>query len=189
MFSLFKKKTDPLEPIRAELQDRMDSLGERFEASLERIDEALRKTATQVRRQGVALDMVRESQEQKLDAVYALLAERQDNGQQELLAFAEAFVRHIAHQEGDDESLRQAENKFSVFLESQGVEIIWDLHEPFDDARHQACDTRNDPAFPDATILEVVRPGFLVHGQPNPPALVVVNKRTSHLSILYGEDL
>ncbi|WP_031387794.1 nucleotide exchange factor GrpE [Desulfonatronum thiodismutans] len=188
MFSFFKKKPDPLEPIRAELQDRIDSLGERFEASLERIDEALRKTATQVRRQGVALDMIRESQEQKLDAVYALLAERQDSGQQELLAFAEAFVRYIAHQDGGDESLRQAENKFSMFLESQGIEIIWDLHEAFDDARHQACDTRDDPGFPDATVLDVVRPGFLVGGHTNPPALVVVNKRTSHLSILHGED-
>ncbi len=188
MFSLFKKKPDPLEPIRAELQDRMDSLGERFGASLERIDEVLRKTATQVRRQGVALDMIRDSQEQKLDAVYALLAERQGSGQQELLAFAEAFVRYIAHQDDSDESMHQAENKFSVFLESQGIEIIWDLHETFDDARHQACDTRDDPAFPDATVLDVVRPGFLIYGQPNPPALVVVNKRTSHLSILHGED-
>jgi molecular chaperone GrpE (heat shock protein) len=188
LFSFFKKKPDPLEPIRAEFLDRIDALGEQFEESLERIDEAVRKTATQVRRQGVALDMVRESQEQKLDAVYALLAERQENGQQQLLDFAEAFVRYIAHQDGDDESLRQAENKFSVFLESHGIEIIWDLHEPFDDARHQACDTRDDPAFPDATVLDVVRPGFLIYGHPNPPALVVVNKRTSHLSILHGED-
>ena len=188
MFSLFKKKPDPLETIRAEVQDRIDALGEQLEVSLERIDEALRKTATQVRRQGVALDMVRESQEQKIDAVHALLSDRQGNGQQELLAFAEAFIRYIAHQDGNDESLRQAENKFSVFLESQGIEIIWDLHELFDDARHQACDTRDDPSFPDATILEVVRPGFLIHGRPNPPAMVVVNKRTSNLSILYGEE-
>ncbi len=188
MFSLFKKKPDPLEMIRTEVQDRIDALGERMDESLERIDETLRKTATQVRRQGVALNMVRESQEQKLDAVHALLAEHQGSERQELLAFAEAFVRYIAHQDGGDESLRQAEKKFSMYLESQGVEIIWDLHEPFDDARHQACDTRNDPAFPDATVLEVVRPGFLIHGQPTPPALVVVNKRTSHLSILRGED-
>lgn len=188
MFSLFKKKPDPLEPLRVELQEQLATLGEQIGESLERIDEALRKTATQVRRQGVALDMVRETQEQKLDAVYALLAGREETGQQELLAFAEAFVRYLAHQDEDDESLRQAENKFSVFLESKGIEIIWDLHEPFDDTRHQACDTRDDPAFPDATILDVVRPGFLIHGHPNPPALVVVNKRTPHLSIHYGED-
>lgn len=188
MFSLFKKKPDPLEMIRTHVQDRIDALGEQIEETLEGVNEALRKTATQVRRQGITLDMVRESQEQKLDAVYALLAERQDSGQQDLLAFAEAFVRYIAHQNGNDESLRQAENKFSVFLASQGIEIIWDLHEAFDDGRHQACDTRDDPAFPDATILEVVRPGFLIYGQPNPPALVVVNKRTSHLNLLHGED-
>lgn len=174
--------------IRTEVQGHIDALGGQMEKNLERIEEALRKMVTQVRRQGVALDMIRESQEQRLDAVYALLAERQNGGRQELLTFAEAFVQYIAHQDCWDESLRQAENKFRALLESQGVEIIWGLHEPFDDARHQACDTRDDPAFPDATVLEVVRPGFLIHGQPDPPALVVVNKRTFHLNILHGED-
>ncbi|WP_045218777.1 nucleotide exchange factor GrpE [Desulfonatronum thioautotrophicum] len=188
MFSFFKKKPDPLDPIRTELRERIDALEQELKTPLERADEALRKIATQIRRQGVALDMTRESQEQKLDAVHALLAERHDNGQQELLAFAEAFVRYAAHHDRDDESLRQAKNKFSMFLESQGIEIIWDLHEPFDDTRHQVCDIREDPAFPDATILEVVRPGFLIYGRANPPAMVVVNKRTLNSSIFPGEQ-
>lgn len=188
MFSLFKKKTDPWEQLRADSREHLEALGTQLQDTLDKIDGTLRKTAAQVRRQGLALDMLRESQEQKLDAVHALLSDRQGNGQQELLAFAEAFIRYIEHQDGNDESLRQAENKFSAFLESQDIEIIWDLHKPFDDARHQACDTRDDSAFPEATILEVVRPGFLIHGRPTPPAMVVVNKRTSNLSILYGDE-
>lgn len=186
MFSFFKKKPDPLELVRDECRQTTESLGAALHAALSGMDETLRKTATQVRRQGVAMEMLREAQEQKLEAVHALLVERHGQNQQLLLTFAEAFVLYIARQP-DDEPLRQTVHKFSELLKSQGMETIWDLHQPFDDYRHQACDTRNDPAYPDGVVLEVVRPGFLVHGQANPPALVVVNKRIANFSIIQGE--
>ncbi|GAB6060546.1 hypothetical protein JCM31598_36630 [Desulfonatronum parangueonense] len=187
MFSFWKKKPDPLELIRDECRQGTEALATSLEAALSGMEETLRKTATQVRRQGVALEMLREAQEQKLGAVHALLAERHGQDRRELLTFAEAFVLYIASRTEEDESLRQAAHKFFVFLKSQGIEAIWDLHGPFDDSRHQVCDARNDPSLPDAVVLEVVRPGFVIHGQVNPPALVVVNKRSSNLTLIQGE--
>jgi molecular chaperone GrpE (heat shock protein) len=176
LFTWLKKKPDISRQLMEECNTKVDTLAETLHATLTRMDETLRKTSTQVRRSGVAMEMHRESQEHKLDALQKMLAPQWAQSHQHLMAFAEAFALYLGRQQDEDESLRQVVNKFTVFLESQGVELIWDLHAPFNDALHQVCATREEAGRPEGMILEVVRPGFLVQGQVAAPALVIVNK-------------
>lgn len=176
MIGWFRKKDNVLELVRENMHQSVQAMGQEVRSDIVRMDESLRKVATQVRRQGMSLEMLKESQEQKLNAVHALVAEQWAKAQGPLLTFAEAFVIHAARHQENDESLRQVAGKFFAFLELQGIEVIWDQDEPFNDARHQVCDTRWDPSQSEGVVLEVVRPGFLIRGVPRPPALVIVNK-------------
>ena len=59
---------------------------------------------------------------------------------------------------------------------SFGLESIAALGEPFDDRLHQAQGTCQRSDLPDGYVAEEVLPGYLLHGEVERPALVIVNR-------------
>jgi molecular chaperone GrpE len=73
------------------------------------------------------------------------------------------------------EGLRMVEKELLDVLRRHGVERIEALHQPFDPTRHEAL-LEQEAASRERTVLQVVRPGFTLHGRVVRPAHVVVSK-------------
>ncbi|MFO7801637.1 MAG: nucleotide exchange factor GrpE [Desulfovermiculus sp.] len=162
--NIFRKQTppestEPAEPTEFEL-----------------LEDRLRKLQKRERRQAQILEQMYQDLGGKLDRVLA--QQSRELPIDEITVCAENLAFYYQHHPQDN-ALAQTWKKFTVMLEALGIELILDHHQRFDDTRHQVCDIRNDPQAPDNAVLEVVRPGLVVHGQITRPAVVVVN-RTSN---------
>ncbi len=60
-------------------------------------------------------------------------------------------------------------------LGKEGVEVIDPFGEEFDPVLHQAVSQREDPEFPEHTVIEVFQRGYRMHGRVLRPAMVVVS--------------
>ena len=143
---------------------------------LESMEETLRRIRNYERRQGQVLDSLQHELSVKLDAA---LKEREDSlPMEEIRDFASRFaLYYLEHSASGDRSLEHVWQSFQSLLRAEGMELILDHNAPFDSERHNSCDVRSLPDHPDGVVLEVIRPGFLVHGRITRPADVVVNKR------------
>ena len=139
----------------------------------ELLEDRLRKLQKRERRQAQILEQMHQDLGGKLDRVLA--QQSRDLPVEEIAACAESLALYCQHHP-QDSALEQTWKKFTVLLEALGIELILDYQQRFDDTRHQVCDIRNDPQAPDNAVLEVVRPGLVVHGQITRPAVVVVNR-------------
>ncbi|MFW6054618.1 MAG: nucleotide exchange factor GrpE [Thermodesulfobacteriota bacterium] len=161
---LFRKKpsgldTEPAEPTEFEL-----------------LEDRLRKLQKRERRQAQLLEQMYQDLGGKLDRVLA--QQSFELPIDEIAACAENLALYSQHHP-QDEALAQIWKKFTLMLDALGMELILDHHQRFDDTRHQVCDIRNDPQAPENAVLEVVRPGLVVHGQITRPAVVVVNRNAT----------
>jgi molecular chaperone GrpE (heat shock protein) len=143
----------------------------------ELLEDRLRKLQKRERRQAQMLEQMYQDLGGKLDRVLA--QQSFELPIDKIAACAENLALYCQHHPQDN-ALAQTWKRFTLMLEALGIELILDHHQRFDDSRHQVCDIRNDAQAPDNAILEVVRPGLVVHGQITRPAVVVVN-RTSNL--------
>jgi molecular chaperone GrpE len=72
--------------------------------------------------------------------------------------------------------LAMVERQLLDALRRHGIERIDALDRPFDPAVHEALLERDAGDRPERTVLQVVRPGFTLHGRVVRPAHVVVSR-------------
>ena len=159
--NIFRKKTPPKSPESTEPTE------------FELLEDRLRKLQKRERRQAQILEQMHQDLSSKLDRV--LGQQSRELPIDEITACAENLALYYQHHPQDN-TLAQTWKKFTVMLDALGIELILGHQQSFDDTRHQVCDIRNDPQAPDNVVLEVVRPGLVVHGQITRPAVVVVNR-------------
>lgn len=147
---------------------------ERETTEFQVLEELLRGLQKRERRQAQAFERMLLELGSKIDNVQARL----DAGQpmEAISDFAESFALYYLRNHDRDESLKHVWSRFCSMLEEFSMELILDLHRPFDDTRHQACDTRHDDNHPENSILEVVRPGLIARGRIIRPAVVVISR-------------
>jgi molecular chaperone GrpE len=87
-------------------------------------------------------------------------------------------LRDTEHERRVGEGLRMVEKELLDVLGRHGVERIDALNKPFDPNRHEALLEMESPSRA-RTVLQVVRPGFTLHGRVVRPAHVVVSKPPS----------
>lgn len=139
------------------------------------IEETLRRIRSYERRQGQLLDSLQREVAAKLDA--ALADKESLLPYNALCDFATQFAMYYERLgAGQDPTLDHIWQAFQTMLHETGVELILDHNQPFDDSRHHTCDLRNREDLPNGSIVEVVRPGIIIHGRLQRPADVVVNK-------------
>ena len=141
---------------------------------LDAVDQLLQKVNKRGRRQAQLLESMRDELTAKMDAVHSKI--NADLPYESICAFARHFALYALGRKGSDPDLDTIWSAFSSLLRDLDVELILDHNRPFDDTRHQTCDTRFEPNRPEGVILEVVQPGILIQGRVRDFALVVVNK-------------
>ena len=89
----------------------------------------------------------------------------------------------LSAEEGDEDSPRSVregldllEIRVSNLQRSFGLEPIPARGRPFDDRFHRAHGVCQRSDLPDGQVVEVVLPGYLIHGEVERPALVIVNQ-------------
>lgn len=145
-------------------------------SEFELLEDRLRKLQKHERRQVQIVEQMYQDLGGKLDRILA--AQDSKLPMEEISACAESLALYRQHR-SRDEALEHAWTKFTSLLEALGIELIVDNGQQFDDTRHEVCDIRFDPHVPEGSILEVVRPGLIIHGQITRPAVVVVNTSTA----------
>ena len=75
-----------------------------------------------------------------------------------------------------DKEFSILQNKLTGLLACFGLSLAIDEGSPFDPARHEACAARCNRARPEDSVLEIVRPGFLLKGKVLRCATVAVNR-------------
>lgn len=138
------------------------------------LEEMIRNLQKRERRQAQAFERMLLDLGSKMDNIQVQISS--SPATDSVVAFADSFAIYYLRNFERDESLKHIWSKFSAMLEEFGLQLILDIHCPFDDTVHQACDTREDHNFPSGTILEVVRPGLIVRGRIVRPAVVVTSR-------------
>jgi len=141
---------------------------------LDSLEQLLQKMNKRERRQIHLVESLRDELTHKVDALHAKI----DAGlpYETIGPCAEHFALYFLPRQGMDPDLDRVWSAFVNMLQSLDIELILDQGKPFDDTRHQVCDTRSAPGHPEGAVLEVVRPGMLIQGRLRQYALVIVNK-------------
>jgi molecular chaperone GrpE len=85
-------------------------------------------------------------------------------------------LKDTEHERRVAEGLRMVEKALFDVLARHGVERIEALHQPFDPSLHEAVLEMEGGPAKERTVLQVVRPGFTLHGRVVRPAHVVVSR-------------
>jgi molecular chaperone GrpE len=72
--------------------------------------------------------------------------------------------------------LAMVERQLLDALRRHGIERMEALDRPFDPTHHEAVLEREEARHPERTVVQVVRPGFTLHGRVVRPAHVVVSR-------------
>ena len=84
-------------------------------------------------------------------------------------------LKDTEHEKRVAEGLRMVEKELLEILGRHGVQRIDALHKPFDPAVHEAILEMESPGAA-LTVLQVIRPGFTLHGRVVRPAHVIVSR-------------
>jgi molecular chaperone GrpE len=87
-----------------------------------------------------------------------------------------AQVRRAGGAEGIVQQLENVRLQALTFLRSHGVEAFTSVGRAFDPTRHMAVDEVETGRWPDRTVVEEVRPGYVMNSQVIRPALVKVSR-------------
>ncbi|MDR1873915.1 MAG: nucleotide exchange factor GrpE [Synergistaceae bacterium] len=194
MFDFFTKKKEAcLDELRHDIavdveriSSEVSSLGAAFGERLASLEDQLQQAQRQERRRQVAIESLLENQDKTLkkqDEVFELQDKALEIlGRLEpfppleaLMALAENFVLFFL-EDPENPALLVLYGKMSNLLACFGLSLITDMGCEFDPGRHEACMARRDLSRPEDSILEVVRPGFLLKDQILRCATVVVNR-------------
>ena len=159
-------------------QKQLEDLLHRWEEQHVQLADDVKKMNRWSRRQSHFLESMHQELSAKLDATYKKMTDPVPY--EALSEFAQNFSLYCLSQNDQHSTLTKLWSNFQSMLKALDMELILDLHAPFDDSKHQTCDIRHDPGHPEGVILEVVRPGLLIQGKLHTQALVVVNKAPQH---------
>jgi len=88
----------------------------------------------------------------------------------------ERAIDHAVADGGDiAEGLGAVHRKLLAVIAREGCTSIDPFGQPFDPARHNAVQMREDAEMPDHTVVEVFQKGYEMHGRVLRPAMVVVS--------------
>lgn len=106
---------------------------------------------------------------------------------QELLPVYDHFVIALSNietlsgEEGNHEvilkGVRMIQNEMWELLSRNGLSKIETVGKPFDPEQHEAIETVEDETGPEGTVVEEVRPGYLLNGKLLRPASVKISKK------------
>jgi molecular chaperone GrpE (heat shock protein) len=149
----------------ASLSDSVNSLTERFSD----VEEWEQQAQRQERRRQTALETILENQGK-------ILEELKPSPPLEVLeALAENLTLAYLGRPADVE-FSILYGKLTDLLAYFGLSLVADKGSRFDPERHEACAALCDRAYPEDSVLEIVRPGFLLQGKVLRCAAVVVNR-------------
>ncbi|MDR2179919.1 MAG: nucleotide exchange factor GrpE [Synergistaceae bacterium] len=147
------------------LSEELSSLAERFS----RVEEWEQQAQRQDRRRQTALETLLENQIKILEGL------KSSPPLEALEALAENLTLACLARPGDRE-FSILYGKLTDLLACFGLSLVADEGEQFDPEKHEACAARCNHAYPEDSVLEVVRPGFLQKGKVLRCATVVVNR-------------
>jgi molecular chaperone GrpE (heat shock protein) len=153
----------------ASLEDSLRSLTERFSDGEKKREEKEGQIQRQERRRQVALETILENQDKILEKL------KSPPPLEALEALAENLALAYLARPADSE-FSILYGKLTDLLACFGLSPITDKGARFDPERHEACAALCDLACPEDSVLEVVRPGFLLKGKVLRCATVVVNR-------------
>jgi len=121
----------------------------------------------------MALESLLESRDKTLEA----LARMEISPPREaLLALAENLALTFLA-EPENSALQALYGRLTDLLTCFDLSLVTDVNGVFDPEKHEACAVRRDFSRAENTVLEVVRPGFLLRDRVLRCATVVVNRR------------
>ena len=154
-----------LEDSLAPLGDKVSSLTERFS----NVEEWEQQAQRQERRRQTALETILENQS-------TILEELKFSPPLEALeALAENLALAYLGRPADRE-FAILYGKLTDLLACFGLSLVVDKGSRFDPERHEACAAFCNRAYPEDSVLDIVRPGFLLEGKVLRCASVVVNR-------------
>ncbi|WP_052507089.1 nucleotide exchange factor GrpE [Desulfonatronovibrio magnus] len=174
-----------LSPLKNKAEEKEVEIEETEPTEFQMVEEMIRNLQKRERRQAQAFERMLVELGSKMDKMQELLISGpQYEG---FMSFAENFAIYYLRNHEKDQTLCQLWLKLETLLHELNVQLILDLHQPFDDVRHQACDVQVNISFPENTVIEVVRPGLIVGQKMVRPAVVVTSKvspQDEYLSVI-----
>jgi len=148
------------------------------------LEEQIQQNLRQERRQQMMLESIIENQHKTLE----MLENREISPPMEaLMSLAENLaLTHLAAPDTPELSILYS--KLSSLMECYGLSLISEADVDFDSEKHEACGARCVPYQRDGSVLEIVRPGFMLRGKVLRCATVVVNRHDFNNIDDYSED-
>lgn len=152
------EQNGPPGPGTADLQARVDELDDRYKRAL------------------ADLDNYRKRSERLADSRVADARDRMLRDWLDAVDSVETAL-DMTSADGEVEGLEAVRDQMRSILERQGVQRFGAAGEGFDPDRHEAIAARESDAVPDRSIVDVVRPGYIVGDRVLRPARVIVSRR------------
>lgn len=152
------EQNGPPGPGTADLQARVDELDDRYKRAL------------------ADLDNYRKRSERLADSRVADARDRMLRDWLDAVDSVETAL-DMTSADGEVEGLEAVRDQMRSILERQGVHRFGAAGEGFDPDRHEAIAARESDAVPDRSIVDVVRPGYIVGDRVLRPARVIVSRR------------
>ncbi len=152
------EQNGPPGPGTADLQARVDELDDRYKRAL------------------ADLDNYRKRSERLADSRVADARDRMLRDWLDAVDSVETAL-DMTSGDGEVEGLEAVRDQMRSILERQGVQRFGATGEGFDPDRHEAIAARESDAVPDRSIVDVVRPGYIVGDRVLRPARVIVSRR------------
>ncbi|MDR1978808.1 MAG: nucleotide exchange factor GrpE [Synergistaceae bacterium] len=155
-----------------------DSLSSSLTERFDELDEQARQAQRQERRRQTALETILDNQGkilEKLARIEQLAQEETPPPLEPLMALAENLaLAYLARPANSESSILYG--KLIDLLACFSLSPVIDAGSPFDPERHEACAALCNLTRPEDSVLEIVRPGFLLKGKVLRYATVVVNR-------------
>jgi molecular chaperone GrpE (heat shock protein) len=163
----------PLSLMDASLEDRLSLMSAALEDHLAELEDQMQQNLRHERRRQMALESLLESQNKTLEVL-----ERPEMSPplEALMALAENFMlEHLSKPETPTSAVLYG--KLTDLMACYDLSVVAESGITFDPEIHEACGANWDPSRPENTVLEIVRPGFLLRGKMLRCATVVVNRQ------------
>jgi molecular chaperone GrpE len=174
---LAKTILDQMESLSDSLTMYADQSTQAITQNLGSLDEKITNSSRRDRRSQQALEYLVTQQEEILH----LFQNMEPQGAKgRLVDFADNFVLWLLSLE-KTQNVEILSNKFNNLLQKFGLSLIADIDVPFDPEIHFACDLQRDLSKPDATVLQIISPGYFDNNKLFRTATVVVNRWSAQI--------
>jgi len=163
--------------------EHISDMNSSMDKKLAELEEQMQQNLRQMRRQQMMLESILESQYKAIE----ILEHREISPPIEaLMSLAENLaLTHLAAPDTPEFSILYS--KLSSLMDCFDLSLISEVGVDFDSEKHEACGARCVPGQRDGSVIEIVRPGFMMQGKVLRCATVVVNRHDFD-NIDDGED-